>query len=219
MMAWEASNQEIVGLLSSERHFEIAAPEGMIDMWAPPRLTFTRPFIESATPELLDSFSRRFFSITQYFPEVRGKIRVGMTNSYKGLAMTESDGNTMLKKISFPPLRRAGLPSRYVMGHELMHIVQAKQKFIPGTERACDLFTLSRLPPKHLDHPPIYLRMPRSVRSNWSRERIRPIVADMAHDVAIEAVISRKSNRRYINWWENEFRERVESSSSLSRFL
>ena len=193
--------------------------EGMIELWSPPRLTFTKPFIDGADPDLINEFSNRLISVSQYFPEIKGEIKIGMTTSYKGLAMTESDGNVMMKKISFPPLKKSGLPSRYVMGHEMMHIVQAKQSSIPGTERATDVHTLARLPPVFIDHAPIYLRVPKEIRRNWSHSRINPIVSELAHDLAIEAVITRRTNPRYIRWWESNFDERVDRNSSLSRFF
>lgn len=179
------------------------------DPFSKPRLTFTKPFANRATPELLCRFSRRFDSVTSYFPEVRGEIRVGMTTSYKGLAFMESDGETVFRKICFPPLDRSGLPTCYVMGHELMHIVSSRQRLLPKTERSCDLFTLARLPATLIDHPPIYLRLPRIIRRNWSGKIVDPVVTGLAHDLAIEAIITRDSNSRYIQWWEREFEKRI----------
>jgi hypothetical protein len=177
----------------------------------PPRLVFTKPFIERATPKMLDRFSKRFDSVARFFPEVRGEIKVGMTTSYKGLAVTETNGQSSSEKVCFPPLRRMGLPTRYVIGHELMHFVQAKLESLPETERSCDIFTLARLPSSFLDHPPAYLRIPRGIRENWRREGMDPDPACIAHELAIEAIITREMNPRYIRWWESEFSTRMES--------
>jgi len=186
----------------------------------PPNIIFTKPFIVRADPRLLYGFSRRLGSVLRYFPEIRGEIKVGLTNVYKGLASTESDGTTFHKKISFPSLKRAGIPTRYIMGHELMHIVQAKQsKTIPGTERACDVFTLARLPPRFIDQPPIYLSIPRKIRINWSNNHVRSLASSLMHDLAVEAIITRKTNPRYIRWWENQLVQLAEDGHPIAKSL
>ena len=184
--------------------------EGFSDPWGPPRLSFTKPFIKRATPKTLDRFSRKFVSVIRYFPEVRGEITIGLTTSYKGLAVMWTDGGCTRWKISFPPLGRGGLPTRYVIGHELMHIVQAKEGSLPATERSCDVFTLARLPPDFIDHPPMYLRLSFEVRRSWPSGSSVPLFANLAHELAIEAVIIRGKNRHYIQWWEREFAARME---------
>lgn len=185
---------------------------------SPPSLVFTRPFIQRATPKMLDRFSKRFDSVAGFFPEVRGEIKVGMTTSYKGLAATETKGQLTSEKLCFPPLRRMGLPTRYVIGHELMHIVQAKLESLPETERSCDVFTLARLPPSFIDCPPPYLRIPREVRRNWHGEGSDPDAACIAHELAIEAIIMREKNPRYIQWWESEFSARTRTLGRWSQF-
>jgi len=192
--------------------------EGVAVERGPPSLVFTKPFIKRATPKMLNRFSKRFNSVAGFFPEVRGEIKVGMTTSYKGLAATETKGQLMSEKLCFPPLRRMGLPTRYVIGHELMHIVQAKLKSLPETERSCDVFTLARLPSSFIDRPPAYLRIPREVRENWRREGSDPDPACIAHELAIEAVNTREKNPRYIQWWESEFSARTEALCRKNQF-
>lgn len=183
----------------------------------PPNLVFTKPFIRHATPKMLDRFSKRFNSVAGFFPEVRGEIKVGMTTSYRGLASTETKGQSTSEKLCFPPLRRMGLPTRYVIGHELMHVVQAKLESLPETERSCDVFTLARLPSSFIDHPPAYLRIPREIRENWSKEGADPDPACIAHELAIEAVITRDKNPRYIQWWESKFSGKMETLGRENR--
>jgi hypothetical protein len=183
----------------------------------PPNLVFTRPFVQRATPKMLDRFSRRFNSVVGFFPEVKGEIKVGMTTSYKGLAATGTKDGIACEKLCFPPLRRMGRPTKYVIGHELMHIVQAKLKSLPETERSCDVFTLARLPPSFIDYPPPYLHIPRDVRQNWCGENPEHDPARIAHELAIEAIITREENPRYIQWWESEFSARLESIRRISR--
>jgi len=166
--------------------------------------------MERANPRLLQEFSRRFESVIIYFSEVNGEINVGMTTGYRGLALTGVRGGAKFDKICFPPLLRKGIPSRYVMGHELMHIVQSKDGSMPRTERSCDIFTLARLPAEFLDLPPIYLRIPRRARECWTDPSRHPALAEAAHLLAIEAVVARRENARYISWWEKQFSQRAE---------
>jgi len=185
-----------------------------------PSIVFTKPFLEKATPSLIGSFSSRLEMVLRYFPEIRGEIKIGLTNVHHGLASTELDGKRMLKKISFPPLKRVGLPSRFIIGHELMHLVQVKQKkSIPGTERACDLFTLARLPPKYIDHLPVYLAIPKMIRVNWEDRQTRRLASVFMHELAIEAILSRRTIPRYIIWWENQIVEHIENGHPLGRYL
>jgi hypothetical protein len=205
-MAWDGGTSE------PDFYSEAATVER-----GPPNLLFTKPFIKRATPKMLDRFSKRFNSVAGFFPEVRGEIKIGITTSYRGLAATETKDQLTSEKLCFPPLRRMGLPTRYVIGHELMHIVQAKLESLPETERSCDVFTLARLPPSFIDHPPTYLRVPREVRENWRGEGLNPDPARVAHELAIEAIITREKNPRYIQWWESEFSGRMEALGRENR--
>jgi len=183
---------------------EPARPFDPRDVDPPPALRFTKPFMKRASPRLLQQFSSRFDSVSRYFTEVRGEVNIGLTTSYRGLALSGVKGGAAFEKLCFPPLDRKGLPSRYVMGHELMHIVQSKTEGLPGTERSCDIFTLARMPADMLDQPPIYLRVPQSARERWIASGA---LAEAAHLLAIEAVVMRPDNAKYICWWEKRFAE------------
>ena len=176
----------------------------------PPTLDFTKPFLEKSDSRLMREFKERFDSVASHFPEVQGIVKVGITTSYSGLALIAIKGGAPIDKICFPPLRGKGLPSRYVIGHELMHLVQSKDGSIPFTERSCDIFTLARLPAELIDHPPLYLRMSRRARELWSDPAVRGRLAEAAHLLAIEAIITRKENPRYLSWWEKKFSERAD---------
>jgi hypothetical protein len=175
-----------------------------------PTLRFTKPFTKRAGPRLLQQFSDRFDSVSKHFSEVQGEITVGLTTSYNGLALTGVKGGAAFDKLCFPPLDRKGLPTRYVIGHELMHIVQSKVEGMPSTERSCDIFTLARLPAEMLDRPPIYLRIPRGVKEQWGIPAVSKELAEAAHLAAIEAILIKPENARYIRWWEKQFAERAE---------
>lgn len=174
-----------------------------------PRLSFTKPFKGRSSPSQLEEFAERFDSLAPYFPEVDGEIRVGITTSFYGLAMIGTKRGVAFHKICFPPLEKKGMPSRYVLAHELMHIVTSKADSLPGTERSCDIFTLARLPPAFIDRPPIYLKVPKRVKEVWSEKRYNHALTEAAHLLAIEAIVTRKKNPRYISWWERNFSDKA----------
>jgi hypothetical protein len=180
------------------------------------RPAYTSRFLSCATSVLLEEFEERLQEVAKYFPEIEGEIKIGLTNSYRGLAVVMSRGKSISRKLSFPPLTKRGLPSRYVIGHELMHLSHVLKKGFPGTERATDVFTLARLPPKLLDAPPVYLRMPESIRRHWSRGEFQTVFSTLAHDLALDAILSRNENCRYIARWEAMFAKKAQESISLS---
>ena len=157
----------------------------------------------------MNEFEDRFRQVARYFPEITGEIKIGVTNSYRGLAMMEYRGKIVSRKLSFPHIARKGLPTRYVIGHELMHISHAQCKDFPGSERATDILALARLPPELIDSAPVYLKVPDHIRKNWSHHGIRLFVSDLAHSLAVDSIGSRGTNRRYIARWESIFNERI----------
>jgi hypothetical protein len=97
------------------------------------------------------------------------------------------------------------MPTYYTVAHELMHLVQFNNSSIPGGERACDVYALSRLPPRFIDESPTYLVVPPGRRGRWTHED-----AKMAHELASEAIRRRNAGlKRYAVWWESEFERRV----------
>lgn len=178
-------------------------------------LSYTSRFVSSATSDLLCAFEDRLRQVLPFFPEITGEIRIGITNSYKGLAAFESYGGIVSKKVSFPPLSKKGLPSRYVIGHELMHLSHAQSRDFPGTERATDIFTLARLPSEFLDSPPVYLRIPDDIRRNWLEPDVHKVVSSLAHELALKSVISCGKDHRYISRWESTFEKKVREMTSL----
>jgi len=144
----------------------------------------------------------RLGSLYPYFPEMKPRIKIGITKSFDGLAFQSDDGRVKLML----GVRRARdgtwkYPTYWTIGHELMHLAQFNSKGIPGGERACDIFGLARLPPRFIDESPTYLVVPRGLRSKW-----RPADARMAHELAVQALKLRRNGlRRYASWWESEF--------------
>lgn len=179
------------------------------------RLVYTNRFLSSASSDLLSSFEHRLREVLPFFPEITGEVKIGITSSYKGLAITESHGGIVSKKLSFPPLNKKGLPSKYVIGHELMHLSQAQSQNFPRTERATDIFTLARLPPELLDSPPVYLRIPDHIRKNWLKSGTHEFVSSLAHELALQSVILYGTYHKYILRWESTFEKRIREMTDL----
>lgn len=157
---------------------------------------------------------RRLARLHRYFPEVRPKMRIGLTRSYDGLAFQSDQGE--VKLMLDVRRRRSGewrLPTYWTLAHELMHLAQFNSGGVPGGERACDVYALARLPPRLIDDSPSYLVVPGGVRRSWGRAHAR-----LAHRLAAEAIERRKSGlRRYAAWWEEQFEAMCAQRSSPRR--
>lgn len=157
--------------------------------------------------------SSRLNRLHPYFPEIKRRVKVGITRSYDGIAY---QSNESFDKVMFGVRRvRTGAwkyPTYFTFAHELMHLAQFNAKGIPGTERATDIYALARLPPEFIDDSPSYLTAPKGPRKTWTPEH-----AKIAHNLALQA-LNRRSNglRRYAKWWEDEF-ERVMEEKPGSR--
>ena len=158
------------------------------------------------SPNLRSEVERRVRRLHPYFPEMNRKMKIGLTRSFDGLAFQSDDG--VIKLMLDVRKARNGdykSPTHWTIAHELMHLAQFNTRDIPSGERACDLYTLARLPPKYIDEAPSYLVIPRSIRSSWRTE-----LAAVAHDTARQAIRKRASGvRNYIMWWEREFERKV----------
>lgn len=177
------------------------------------RISWTRTALKLPT-DVRRELARRLETVSAYFPEMKQDITIGITRSYDGLAFQSDEGSV---KLMLDVRRRKGggwkYPTYWTMAHELMHLAQFNSKEIPGGERACDIYALSRLPPKLIDDSPSYLVVPRGLRSTWTRRH-----AQIAHRTAREAVARRATGlRRYASWWERAFEERVRSTRTVSK--
>lgn len=210
LMTWHTDSQAIEFI---PEHSEDA--EQLVAL----NLIYTSYFVSSLRPELLRVFEERFRRVAAHFPEIKGDIKIGVTNSYRGLALTEYRGKTLSRKLSFPHIARKGVPSCFVIGHELMHISHAQLRNFPGSERATDIFTLARLPSELIDSAPVYLRVPEQIRRNWSDSMIWPAISSLAHELAIEAVSIRGAFPRYIARWESMFESEIRKRGYLQTLL
>jgi hypothetical protein len=158
--------------------------------------------------------SSRLNRLHRYFPEMRPRVKVGITHSYDGLASQSDEGSVKLM-IAVRRMRSGACkyPTYWTLAHELMHLAQFNAKAIPGTERATDIYALARLPPEFIDEYPSYLVAPKGPRKRWTREH-----AKIAHELALEALKQRSNGlRRYARWWEDEFERVTEGKAASSR--
>lgn len=135
--------------------------------------------------------------VRRFFPELAdGTVRVGLAQKRGILGWGSLDP------------RRPGIwvrPRRlayFTIAHEFTHLLQARG-LLPGGERACDLWALSRSPLLN-DTPPSYLRVPRALR----RRKLEPAQAAALCEAARRAIAAReRGDRRYLLGFERELRD------------
>jgi len=131
------------------------------------------------------SLLRRVDRCLSLFPELDGQtIRIGITRSADGIAVLED------MTIRFDLRRR--IPTHYVIGHELTHLLQALA-LVPHGEVQCDVWTLARSP-LFLDEKPCYLPVPPRLRKRW------PVWAPHVAALCAEAIAIRPRHRTYLRW-------------------
>jgi len=161
-------------------------------------LTFTKKANEKFSTE----FKERITEIFKYFPELHNEfVQVGWIRPH-GWARGScrwSNGYILLpSKISLQPNEK-----NFTIAHEFTHLLQASKKVelrIPGGERACDVWTLTRLPLELIDDYPTYVGTS-LMRRRWSSLKMR------VRELAFDAIEVRKVKRHYIIWFENEIRK------------
>ncbi|MBU1158774.1 MAG: hypothetical protein KKE24_05495 [Candidatus Thermoplasmatota archaeon] len=179
----------------------------------PLEITWTRTAIKIPSP-VRKTLEARLGRLHRYFPEIRPKMKIGITRAYEGSVFQAEDGFVKLMlEVRRTRDGRWKLPTYWTMAHELMHLAQFNTKGLPGGERACDVYAMTRLPPRLIDESPSYLTVPKGLRGNWEAEHAR-----IAHEVAVQAIQQRSEGlRRYANWWETEFERRVLQSNGKGR--
>lgn len=164
-------------------------------------ITWTRR-TKKLPDEVRADLAGRIRRVQSHFPEVPRKIKVGLTRFYDGLAFQSNDG--VVKLMVDVHRTRKGewkYPTYWTLAHELMHLAQFNAESIPSGERATDVYALSRLPPELIDDSPSYLVIDKETRDRWSHQ-----LAELAHELAKEAIRRRTGGlRNYASWWEDEF--------------
>lgn len=153
-------------------------------------------------PEVRDRLAEMLERLHPYFPEMKKSMKVGITRFFDGLVFQSDSGKVKLM-VDVHRSRKHGwqYPTYWTLAHELMHLAQFNSHGIPGGERACDVYALSRLTPDLIDDSPSYLVVPEEIRDRWDGEH-----ADLAHRLALDAIKKRSSGlKNYAVWWEDEF--------------
>lgn len=156
-------------------------------------------------PEVRSELAGRLEKLSEYFPEMKKTMKIGITRFYDGLVFQSNSGRVKLM-VDVHKSRKKGwvYPTYWTIAHELMHLAQFNSDGIPSGERATDVYALARLPPRFIDDSPSYLVVPPRLRDEWKPEHAR-----IAREVAEKALVMRHSGlKNYAVWWEDEF-ERI----------
>jgi hypothetical protein len=159
-------------------------------------------------PDVRAELVVRLEGLSLFFPEMKTKMKVGITRFYDGLVFQSDEGRVKLM-VDVHRTRKGvwKYPTHWTLAHEFMHLAQFNSEGIPSGERACDVYTLSRLPPELIDEAPSYLVVSKGTRKIWDIRH-----AKIAHALAKEALRQRDNgHKRYALWWEDEFEERGEN--------
>ena len=160
-------------------------------------------FTNKANMNFTDEFKQRIVYVFEFFPELHNEIlRVGWIAPHgwaRGCCdiIANSDTSKPLK-ISLQPNEK-----NFTIAHEFTHLLQARkqqQLGIPRGERACDVWTLTRLPLELIDDYPTYIGN-YCMRNHWNdiKKRVR--------ELAFESIEIRKTKRQYIVWLEDEIKK------------
>ena len=166
------------------------------------RLIFTK----KATTSFSNKFKQRILDVFCYFPELQDEVVYVGWISPRGWARgscccycssSSSSANKKLK-INLQPNER-----NFTIAPEFMHVLQATKKGelqIPSGERACDIWTLTRLPLELLDDYPSYIGN-YLMRKRWDTIKMK------VRELAFCAIDIRKTKRQYIVWLEDEIKK------------
>jgi hypothetical protein len=165
-------------------------------------------FTRKASSNFNDRFKYQIVEVFRYFPELHDEIVYVGWIAPKGWARGScSYPNASTKK----PLKISLQPNEknFTIAHEFTHLLRLRTKEeldIPSGERACDLWTLTRLPLELIDDYPSYV-------GNYLMRRYWDIVKERARELAFRAIEIRRTKRQYIVWFEEEMRKLVASQN------
>jgi hypothetical protein len=163
-------------------------------------LTFTK----KANANFTDKYKQRIVDVFKYFPELHNEIVCVGWIAPNGWARGCCSNGIIDEqiKISLQPNEK-----NFTIAHEFTHLLQARKKEeleIPYGERACDVWTLTRLPLELIDDYPTYIG-----RNNYPMRKHWNLINERVKDLAFQAIEVRKTKRRYIVWLEGEIKKLV----------
>ncbi|MGI0080117.1 MAG: hypothetical protein ACRECH_10885 [Nitrososphaerales archaeon] len=140
--------------------------------------------------------------MAKLFPELNGVTLtiINSRSSYHVASYEWHSGRIEMNFGFFERDREGTLP--FVLAHETMHAVQWMTRSIPHGEKACDVFTLARLPVELFPRKKaFYVKVPKRVLSDPSR----------ISESAKKAIYLRSNGlRRYIMLFEKELKRQGE---------
>jgi hypothetical protein len=162
------------------------------------RLTLTK----KANANFTSEFKHRIIGVFKYFPELHNEMVLVGWIAPRGWARGSCccSGVSASKplKISLQPNER-----NFTIAHEFTHLLQVRKKEelqIPRGEKACDVWTLTRLPLELIDDYPTYIGS-YLMRKRWNT------IKKKVRELAFNAIEIRKTKRQYIVWFEDEVKK------------
>jgi hypothetical protein len=165
-------------------------------------------FTKKANDNFSYKFKQRILDVFKHFPELQNEVVYIGWIAPRGWARGScyipssysSYGSSINKKmkISLQPNEK-----NFTIAHEFTHLLQARKKEelqIPGGERACDVWALTRLPLELLDDCPSYIGN-YLMRKRWDTIKLK------VRELAFCAIEIRKTKRQYIVWLEDEIKK------------
>ena len=138
-------------------------------------------------------FKQRILNVYSLFPELHGRpIKCGFIRNSSRIAGSARSW-TVPQQIAF----QCGASSTTI-AHELTHLLQGNG--VPHGEKACDVWTMSRLPVEMADEQPYYL-LSHWQKEKWLRHRGR------IKFLCTQAIEMRRTDRAYIKWLSGQLRQ------------
>jgi hypothetical protein len=166
-------------------------------------------FTKKANADFTNEFKQRIIDVFKYFPELHKEVvLVGWIAPHgwaRGSCCRSSACTSKSLKISLQSNER-----NFTIAHEFTHLLQARKKEelqIPSGERACDVWTLTRLPLELIDDYPSYL-------GNYLMRKRWDTIKKAVRELAFDAIEIRKTKRQYIVWFEDEVKKSCNNNSS-----
>jgi hypothetical protein len=163
-------------------------------------------FTKKANDNFSYKFKQRILDVFKHFPELQDEIvYIGWIaprgwargSCYIPSPSSYTSPTNKKMKISLQPNEK-----NFTIAHEFTHLLQARKKElqIPDGERACDVWTLTRLPLELLDDCPSYIGN-YLMRKRWDTIKLK------VRELAFCAIEVRKTKRQYIVWLEDEIKK------------
>ena len=167
-------------------------------------------FTKKANGNFSYKFKQRILDVFKHFPELQDEIIyigwIAPRGWARGSCYIPSSSSSSSSTISTNKRMKISLQpneKNFTIAHEFTHLLQARKKEelqIPNGERACDVWTLTRLPLELLDDYPSYI-------GNYLMQKRWDTIKLKVRELAFCAIEVRKTKRQYIVWLEDEIKK------------